>query len=806
MNDRWTELKRDVLNALNIVAEYEALGLVVRGDDGDWIPCEVFGEADRSPSAQINVSRGKDRGRYNDFRNGLNVSFFDFCVDVAKTHASWRDALEDYAGRAGIPLPAQKHSDGVEICEWNAALMDGWFQKKPPITKEAFFAAGGKMLKVYGDPRIALPVFDAKMDAENPCGWVVWHRLGLNITLKGGADVKMQTLPGSKSGLMGLSALKSLADAEIVWKAEGPGDMLAIESVMPTDLRGRHVAVTNSGGAGERPKDWQIDLFAGKTVYVVADADEAGIKGATRWAEAIATVAAEVRLVTLPYKKTKQKGKDARDFFNEGHSYEELHQLAAAAPTIQGKQPKTKSDLPAIELGDIEPRSGLIVLDPNRTQPTAEAFIKAHYTVDGVRTIHYQNGVFFRWYKNAYRPVERDFLKGQMLRFLTSALTQRVGRAEVYYDPFPAKDGNVTAAISALEGLAFRASDAPVPCWLGENLPPVNPSEIIFGATKNITIHSETELESTPKWFNFNALDFDYDKARSYAPKWDAFMCELFGDDIDSFQTLMEFIGLLLTPITKFQKALFLIGPKRSGKGTIARIIRRLVGTLNCCSPTSDSLMSQFGLQPLIGKTVAIVSDARFHGVNLPILIERLLNITGEDELIIDRKHHTPISVRLQTRFLLISNEVPTLRDSSGAIASRFIMIKLKNSFYGKENLNLENELMKELPEILHLALWSLKRLLERNYFLQPESAREEIELLEDLGSPIGRFVREKCTLGAACWVSSDELWRAWEDWRKEEGITYSKPRAVFFRELNTVVPEVTRIRKSGDNRQFYCF
>lgn len=276
-------------------------------------------------------------------------------------------------------------------------------------------------------------------------------------------------------------------------------------------------------------------------------------------------------------------------------------------------------------------------------------------------------------------------------------------------------------------------------------------------------------------------------------------MTQLFGHDGESMEALMMFIGLLLTPITKFQKALFIVGPKRSGKGTIARIIRKLVGFLNCCSPTTDGLSSPFGLQTLIGKTVAIVSDARFSGPNLSILTERILNVTGEDELSIERKYHTASTMRLPTRFLFLSNEVPRLADASGALASRFIMLKLTESFYGKEDLELENKLLEELPGILDQAITMLKALLEQGHFTQPESARAEVELLEDLASPIGRFIRERCKTGPGLWAASDDLWVAWKEWCDEEGIHAVGAKATFFRNLNAAASGIIN-RQSRDS------
>jgi putative DNA primase/helicase len=95
---------------------------------------------------------------------------------------------------------------------------------------------------------------------------------------------------------------------------------------------------------------------------------------------------------------------------------------------------------------------------------------------------------------------------------------------------------------------------------------------------------------------------------------------------------LQEWFGYCLLPDTRQQKILLVIGPKRSGKGTTARVLRALGGPANVAGPTLSSLWTNFGLWPLLGKTVAVVSDARLSGgrKDQDVIVERLLTISGE--------------------------------------------------------------------------------------------------------------------------------------------------------------------------------
>ncbi|MGW5470358.1 hypothetical protein [Streptomyces chartreusis] len=57
-----------------------------------------------------------------------------------------------------------------------------------------------------------------------------------------------------------------------------------------------------------------------------------------------------------------------------------------------------------------------------------------------------------------------------------------------------------------------------------------------------------------------------------------------------------------------------MVGPSRSGKGTIARVLKMLVGKENLAGPTLAGLGTNFGLSTLVGKPLAVISDARLSG------------------------------------------------------------------------------------------------------------------------------------------------------------------------------------------------
>jgi putative DNA primase/helicase len=143
-------------------------------------------------------------------------------------------------------------------------------------------------------------------------------------------------------------------------------------------------------------------------------------------------------------------------------------------------------------------------------------------------------------------------------------------------------------------------------------------------------------LDLTPLFFNRVAVPFEYEPTAPEPVRWLQFLNQLWPDDPESIAALQEFFGYVLSGRTDLHKILLLIGPTRSGKGTIARVLAALLGKGNVAGPTLASLGTNFGLSPLLGKPLAVVSDARLAGGNVHQVVERLLSISGEDLLTVD--------------------------------------------------------------------------------------------------------------------------------------------------------------------------
>jgi putative DNA primase/helicase len=360
--------------------------------------------------------------------------------------------------------------------------------------------------------------------------------------------------------------------------------------------------------------------------------------------------------------------------------------------------------------------------------------------------------------------------------------------------------GLIGDASAALASMTVLKGSMRAPAWLTDG-PSFDPIEII--PCRNALVHIPSLVDGkpailppSPAFFSTYSLGFDFDASAPVPSAWIGFLAELWKEDPQAIAALQEWLGYCLTPDTRQHKILSIFGPRRSGKGTIARILTALIGAENVAGPSLGSLTNNFGLSPLIGKPLAIISDARMSArTDQAVVAERLLAISGEDTIDIDRKHLEPWTGKLPTRLVLISNELPRLKDASGALPGRMILLRLTESFYGKEDPELLGKLLPELPGILLWAIEGWRRLRERGRFVQPQSGVELLEQLEDLASPVGAFIRDRCVIGPGERVEPAVLYAAWCDWCETVGMKQGTTQS-FGRDLRAAVAGL------GDRRE----
>lgn len=443
------------------------------------------------------------------------------------------------------------------------------------------------------------------------------------------------------------------------------------------------------------------------------------------------------------------------------------------------------------------PETGGRSVLPPPTAPMAVArAVAAEYTHDGVGTLRRWRGGWMQWTGPAWAETEPAGISSQLYTRTEHAIyADKEGRL-IPWAPNRRRIGDLADALGAI---TLTPSTVDTPAWLDGS---DGPATAISCANGLLDLDGRKLASHDPGYFNLVSVPFDYDADAAEPSAWLAFLGQLWPDDAESIAALQEWFGYVLSGRTNLQKILLIVGPKRGGKGTIARILQRLVGAGNHVGLALASLATNFGMQPLIGKPLAVVPDARLDGRGPNAIVERLLSISGEDTLTVDRKHREAWTGKLPTRLMVLSNELPEFRDASSAIVSRFITLVGTGSWLGREDTALESKLVAELPGILNWALDGLDRLNRSGRLTEPAASRDAEIAMSDSASPEGAFVRDRCKVGAGHEIETERLFAAWCGWCGVNGRARPGTVQTFSRALRAVVPTIKTARPRTDERR----
>src|SRR5438132_5079127 len=282
-------------------------------------------------------------------------------------------------------------------------------------------------------------------------------------------------------------------------------------------------------------------------------------------------------------------------------------------------------------------RTKVIVRDPRNPIQAARALVAAHFMNDNHRLLHRHRGTFWRFKENYYVLADQETVRAEVWRFLESA--QRRGNNNKTV-PFKPNRARVSDVLDALNSVCSLDNLTDPPTWL-DGAGELPAAQEMFPVANGLLHLPSGELyPPTPSYFGLTVSDVVFDPDAPEPKHWLAFLSDLWKQDAEAIVTLQDWFGYTLSSDTSQQKILFIVGPRRSGKGTIARVLTALVGRDSVVNPTLASLQTTFGLAPLIGKPLAFITDARVGGrSDQAAITERLLSISGEDALTIDRKH-----------------------------------------------------------------------------------------------------------------------------------------------------------------------
>lgn len=305
-------------------------------------------------------------------------------------------------------------------------------------------------------------------------------------------------------------------------------------------------------------------------------------------------------------------------------------------------------------------------------------------------------------------------------------------------------------------------------------------------------------------------------------PMFDRLLASMFSDrpagDAVAFKTVIQSwagAALAISHLSREErKALILVGPSRTGKTELSRILRQLIGD-PIATPSVAEISERFGLSSLYGAAAWIRDDAINEGDNLDP--QRFKTIITGEPIDIERKHRPAVTgVELALPVLLTTNALPRARDKSDAIFNRSLVLEMTREVSETEAFALRQELSvprgetvgshifaREASGILNWALAGLDTLLAKGCYDLPEVVRTAIQRFKDDNNPVGEWARTAVKRAPEGRVSRHDLMCAYHGWQREQDGDEARAfgARAFFPRLRAAAPWTGEMQEHNGRR-----
>ena len=257
-------------------------------------------------------------------------------------------------------------------------------------------------------------------------------------------------------------------------------------------------------------------------------------------------------------------------------------------------------------------------------------------------------------------------------------------------------------------------------------------------------IVDDSFIEFTPDHIITNKIRWKYNPA-AYSELADKTLNKISCNDPQIRALLEEAIGYCFYRRNELGKAFILTGDKSNGKSTFLSMVQCLLGDENIASLDLKELGDRFKTAELFGKLANIGDDIGDEFIANAAIFKKL--VTG-DRVSAERKGQNPFEFNNYSKFLFSANNIPRIKDKTGAVQRRLIIIPFDATFSASDpdfNPNIKHLLKTEevMQYLINLGIQGLKRVLLNRAFTSSTKVQKELDEYEEQNNPILGFFRE---------------------------------------------------------------
>lgn len=257
-----------------------------------------------------------------------------------------------------------------------------------------------------------------------------------------------------------------------------------------------------------------------------------------------------------------------------------------------------------------------------------------------------------------------------------------------------------------------------------------------------------------------------YNENAGEPKRWLSFLDSLLEpEDID---TLQEYMGYALIPVTRAQKMLTLVGSGGEGKSRIGVVMKAILGENMATGSLNKVELNAFARADLENLLLFVDDDLKMEALSQTHHLKAI--ITADTPMDLERKGKQSYQGYLHSRFLAFGNSsLQALHDRSHGFFRRQIILRVKPLDPNRINdPYLGGKLIQERDAIFLWALTGLYRLIANSYrFTVSKAAEQNLSMLMEQNNNIKCFLESEgyIRLDPLGTVSSRALYECYRDW-----------------------------------------
>lgn len=269
----------------------------------------------------------------------------------------------------------------------------------------------------------------------------------------------------------------------------------------------------------------------------------------------------------------------------------------------------------------------------------------------------------------------------------------------------------------------------------------------------------------------------DYNQKADYVD-WLTFLSSVVVH-VDLVEYMQQCVGYSLTGHTREECMFYIHGPTRSGKGTFAETILKLLGKPLAVQAdfktfTADRVgdTQNFDLAPLKPARFVVASESdRYEKLNEA----KIKTVTGGDDIRCAFKHRDHFEYRPQFKIWLLSNHPIKGDVDDDAFWGRVRIVEFPNSRLGTEDKTLKERLKSDasLSGVLRWAVegamkwYAAQAGLKTPDVVNENSKKRRLEL-----DHVQQWIDACCKANPLAWTKNEALYYSYTEWCKGNGIT----------------------------------